>query len=102
MILLRNIEERYNFNMDKMLKITCHINLHLKKNPHFTITYKKNLQECIDSCKTNIYCTGIEFSRKRVEYTQIILKNNKKKLYLDILNVNNFISKISMIILPII
>ncbi|ANQ09511.1 Uncharacterized protein PCOAH_00047490 [Plasmodium coatneyi] len=77
-VLLKNMEENYDWKSDKMLKVTCHVNLHLKSSPNFTVSYKPNLQSCIDSCKTNIYCTGVEFSRKNVEYTQIFLKNNQK------------------------
>ncbi|KMZ91840.1 hypothetical protein PVMG_00713 [Plasmodium vivax Mauritania I] len=77
-VLMKNIEENYDWESDKMLKVTCHVNLHLKSSPNFTISYKPNLQSCVDSCKTNIYCTGVEFSRKKVEYTQIFLKNNQK------------------------
>ncbi|KJP86725.1 hypothetical protein AK88_03637 [Plasmodium fragile] len=77
-VLLKYIEENYDWKSDKMLKVTCHVNLHLKGSPNFTVSYKPNLQSCVDSCKTNIYCTGVEFSRKNVEYTQIFLKNNQK------------------------
>ncbi|CRG94564.1 cysteine repeat modular protein 4, putative [Plasmodium gallinaceum] len=76
--LLKNIEQKYMWMTDNMLRVTCHVNLNFKKNPNFTITYKPNLKSCIDDCKKNIYCTGIEFSRKNVEYTQIFLKNNQK------------------------
>ncbi|EUD69556.1 hypothetical protein C922_00420 [Plasmodium inui San Antonio 1] len=77
-VLLNNIEENYDWESDKMLKVTCHVNLHLKSSTNFTVSYKPNLQSCVDSCKTNIYCTGVEFSRKKVEYTQIFLKQNQK------------------------
>ncbi|GAW82717.1 hypothetical protein, conserved [Plasmodium gonderi] len=79
-VLLKNIEEHYNWESDKMLNVTCHVNLHLKNNPNYTISYKPNLQSCVHTCKTNIYCTGVEFSRKNVAYTQIFLKNNQKKI----------------------
>ncbi|SBS89075.1 cysteine repeat modular protein 4, putative (CRMP4) [Plasmodium malariae] len=79
-VLLKNIEENYKWESDRMLNVTCHINMHLKKNPNFTVTYKPNLESCINNCKTNVYCTGVEFSRKNVEYTQVFLKNNQKKI----------------------
>ncbi|CXI87364.1 cysteine repeat modular protein 4 [Plasmodium berghei] len=77
-IMLRNIEDNYNWKNDNNLNVICHINVHSKNNPNFTVTYTPNLSSCISSCKSNIYCTGVEFSRYRVEYEQIFLKNNQK------------------------
>ncbi|WBY59688.1 cysteine repeat modular protein 4 [Plasmodium yoelii yoelii] len=77
-IMLKNIEDNYNWENDNNLNVICHINVHSKNNPNFTVTYTPNLNSCISSCKSNIYCTGVEFSRYRVEYEQIFLKNNQK------------------------
>ncbi|SCM08951.1 cysteine repeat modular protein 4, putative [Plasmodium chabaudi adami] len=76
--LLKNIEDNYNWENDNNLNVICHINVHLKNNPNYTVTYTPNLNSCITSCKSNIYCTGVEFSRNQVEYEQIFLKNNQK------------------------
>ncbi|CRH01557.1 cysteine repeat modular protein 4, putative [Plasmodium relictum] len=76
--LLKNIEQTYQWTNDTVLRVTCHVNLDFKKNPNFTVTYKSNLKSCINDCKMNIYCTGVEFSRRNLEYTQVFLKNNQK------------------------